>query len=153
MFPKAVADISAAISQISKDVGGPYSKYDPIGVSQLAASAYRLANYAQQLSNQAPGTAIVPADIPQPPWARSAADQLAQPRFQARADVTYLDNEGNQVTSVMTFSIPGAPPATAGSLQAQVELRATDALAFGAGVRYPSAAQFVGASVFTLMQV
>ncbi len=149
----SVADISAAASDISKTAGGIYAAYDPVGVSQLAGAAYSIVNYSVALAAVAPGAPLDPSAVPEAPWSRAAADQFALPMWQARASVDYLDPEGNQVSGIFTIQIPQVLPSTAGSLQAQMELRVTDMLTSPPGTGTPRAGEFVSLGDITLMRV
>lgn len=148
-----VADTSAAASQISKDVGGNYASYNPIGVSQLFGIARRIANSSSALSQADPSSPITAAHVAQAPWARSAADQAAAPMWQARVAITYTDASGVQQDGIAVVNISQVLPSSVASLQAQIELRVADQLAAPPGTGTPREGQLDSVNSITLLAV
>lgn len=148
-----VADLSSAASQISKTVGGAYSAYNPIGVSQLFSIARRISNASGALGD-APGSAPVDASmVAEAPWSRSPAEQAAMPMWQARVTMTYTDAAGVQQEGISVVNISQVLPSSVASLQAQMELRIADQLAAPPGTGTPRTGTLDSIDSITILAV
>lgn len=153
-YAYSVADASAAASAISRDVGGAYAQWSPIGMSQLFSAARQI-GHSQAALNAASPADPLNADTmaAEAPWSRSAADQAAMPVWQARTEVTYTDEGGVEQTGIFTVQIPQVLPSTVGSLRAQLELRITDMLTSPPGTGTPRSGTLTSVGSVTLLQV
>ena len=153
-YAYSVADASAAASAISRDVGGRYASWSPIGMSQLFSAARQIAHSQGALNSASPTDRLDPETMAaEAPWSRSAADQDAMQVWQARTEVTYVDEAGVEQTGIFTVQIPQVLPATVGSLRAQMELRVTDMLATPPGTGTPRSGTLTAVGDITLLQV
>lgn len=147
-------DASAAASAISRDVGGAYAKWSPIGLSQLFSVARSIGNAENALNQAGPGDRLDPeAMTSEAPWSRPPGEQLGMNVWQARTEVTYTDEAGVEQTGIFTVQIPQVLPSTVGSLRAQMELRITDMLATPPGTGTPRSGSLGSIGAITLLQV
>lgn len=147
------ADLSSAASQISKTVGGPYAKYNPIGLSQLFSIARKIANAAKNLIGSSGGSPIDTSMVAEAPWSRSQAEQAAMPMWQARVGITYTDPSGIQQQGISVVNISQVLPSSVASLQAQMELRIQDQLSSPPGTGTPRTGQLDSIDSITLLAV
>lgn len=148
-----VADVSSAASQISKTVGGAYSAYNPIGVSQLFSIARKISNATESLASAQGGQQIDLSMVTEAPWSRSQAEQAAMPMWQARVTMTYTDAAGVQQEGISVVNISQVLPSSVASLQAQMELRVADQLAAPPGTGTPRTGQLDAITSITLLAV
>lgn len=152
-YAYTVTDASSAASQISKDVGGLYASYNPIGVSQLFSIARKIGNSSNAITN-APGSAPIDQSmVAEAPWSRPAAEQAAMPLWQARMEITYTDEAGVQQQGISVVNISQVLPSSVASLQAQMELRVGDQLAAPPGTGTPRTGQLDSIDSITLLAV
>lgn len=147
------AVISEAASQLARDFPQTYPSYSPPGVSALYRVALQVAGSAEAITAASPDSPITDQMVARPPWSRPDAEISAMPVWQARAEITYLDPEGNQLTGISTVTIPQVLPSTVGSLQAQMELRVTDQLSSPPGTGTPRSGTLISVDSITLLAV
>lgn len=148
-----VTDASSAASEISKTVGGAYSSYNPIGVSQLFSIARKIGNSTSQLAAAAGGQQISGSMVAEAPWSRPPAEQAAMPMWQARVTMTYTDSAGIQQQGIAVVNISQVLPSSVASLQAQMELRIADQLAAPPGTGTPRTGTLDSVDSITLLAV
>lgn len=148
-----VTDVSSAASQISRTVGGPYSSYNPIGVSQLFSYARKISNATTALGDAAGSAPIDLSMVAEAPWSRSAAQQAASPQWQARITMTYQDPAGVVQEGITVVNISQVLPTSVASLQAQMELRVADQLSAPPGTGTPREGSLVSIDTITLLSV
>lgn len=128
-FAFSPPDFSAAASEISKTTGGPYAKFDPVGLSQLFSVARTIGSANNALNAAGPGDRLDPGSMSaEAPFSRTDAAQSALPVWYARTEVEYLDETGTPQKGTFTVAIPQVLPPTVGSLRAQLALRIQDML-------------------------
>lgn len=149
----SVTDVSSAASQISRDVGGAYSSYNPIGVSQLFSVARKIGNATTSLATAAGSAPIDLSMVAEAPWSRSAAQQAASPQWQARIGITYADPSGVVQEGITVVNISQVLPSSVASLQAQMELRVADQLGSPPGTGSPREGSLVSINSITLLAV
>lgn len=148
-----VTDASAAASAISRDVGGQYASWSPIGLSQLFSLARQLGNSQAALAGADNASPITDAMIAEAPWSRPPGEQDAAPAWAARVEVSYTDESGVPQSGTFTVSIPQVLPSTVGSLRAQIELRITDMLTSPPGTGTPRSGTLASVGGITLLRV
>lgn len=148
-----VADASSAASQISKDVGGAYASWSPIGMSQLFGIARRIGNATNAVTNADDLAPVVQSMVAEAPWSRPAAEQAAMPQWQARVQMTYTDPSGEVISGISVVNISQVLPSTVGSLKAQIALRIQDQLDAPPGTGTPRQGQLVSVDSVTLLAV
>lgn len=146
-------DFSAAASAISRDVGGQYARFDPVGLSQLFSLGRQIGAAQGALAAAADSDRLTPGMYAEAPWSRSPAGQDALNMWQARVEVEYADEQGVVQSGTFTVTIPQVLPATVGSLRAQLALRITDMLATPPGTGTPRSGTLVSAGSVTILQV
>lgn len=152
-YAYGVQTFQAAASIIRSDVGGDYANYDAPGLSQLFSIARGIGNSQAALAAAAPDTPLADIPIAEAPWSRPASEQAALPSWQARTEVSYVDEAGVQQTGVFTVTIPQVLPSTVGSLQAQMALRISDMLATPPGTGTPRSGTLASIGPITVLQV
>ena len=115
-----LTDATSAASDIARSIGGVFASWDPIGLSQLFSAARRIAGIGQTIGQAGEETVTATLDIPEAPWSRPVDEQVANPAWQARTSVTYINEIGEQVTEYFVVGIEQALPPTVGSLKSQV---------------------------------
>lgn len=152
-FKYLLTDATAAAADIAKSIGGIFAKWDPIGLGQLFSAARRIAGIGQTINNASDETVTSTLNIPEAPWSRSSADQLASPSWQARSQVTYINEIGEQVQEWFTPVVDDVLPPTVGDLKAQVS-SSIDAMLTGRSERdTPRKGQLLSVDSITLMAV
>lgn len=119
-FLYTLTDASSAAAAIAKSVGGDYANYNPIGISQLFSVARAMAKTESAIGNASPNAAIDETMVAEAPWSRPIVDQLTMPEWQARTQVTYINEAGQQVSEWFTVGISLVLPSTVGDLQSQL---------------------------------
>lgn len=148
-----VADVSSAASSISKTVGGAYSAYNPIGLSQLFSVARKIGNATASLGNAAGAAGIDLSMVAEAPWSRPAAEQAAMPMWQARVTMTYTDSAGVQQEGISVVNITQVLPSSVASLNAQMALRVQDQLSSPPGTGTPREGTLNDITSITLLSV
>lgn len=152
-FLYTLTDAASAASDIAKSIGGAFASWDPIGLSQLFSAARRIAGIGQTISTAPDETITSTLDIPEAPWSRSTADQLASPSWTARSLVTYINEVGDQVTEYFQPGIDGVLPVTVGDLKSQVAATIDQQLQQPTGQGTPRRGQLISVDSITLMVV
>jgi len=146
-------DVSSAASSISKSVGGDYANYNPIGISQLFSVARNIAKAGAALGSANPNAQIDQSMVAEAPWSRPLVDQLAMPSWQARSQVTYVNEAGQRVSEYFTVGIDLVLPSTVGDLQSQISSSLDGMLTAGPTEGTPRRGQLVSVDSITLLSV
>lgn len=152
-YSYTLTDVSSAASELSKSVGGDYANYNPIGISQLFSVARGIAKAGAALGAADPNAQIDESMVAEAPWSRPLADQLAMPSWQARSQVTYVNEAGQQVSEWFTVGIDLVLPSTVGDLQSQVASSLDGMLTAGPTEGTPRRGQLVSVDSITLLSV
>lgn len=152
-FLYTLTDAASAAADIAKSLGGSWAKWDPIGLSQLFSAARRIAGIGQVIDTAPDETITTTLNIPEAPWSRSTADQLAAPSWTARSLVTYINEIGEQVTEYFQPGIDKVLPATVGDLKSQVAAQIDQMLTQPTGQGTPRRGQLISVDSITLMVV
>lgn len=152
-FLYTLTDAAAAASDIAKNIGGAFAKWDPIGLSQLFSAAKNIANVGQDIANSTDDRLTATLNIPEAPWSRATVDQLAAPSWTARSLVTYINEIGDQVTEYFQPGIDGVLPSTVGDLKSQVAGQIDQMLTQPTGQGTPRRGQLISVDSITLMVV
>ena len=149
-FKYLLTDATAAAADIAKTIGGIFAKWDPIGLGQLFSAARRIAGIGQTIESAADETVTSTLNIPEAPWSRSSADQLAAPKWTVRANATYLNELGEEVTGWFPITIDTVLPSTVGDLKAQVSSSIDQSLTAASAEGTPRRGQLVSLGTLTL---
>lgn len=152
-FSYTLTDVSSAASEISKSVGGDYANYNPVGISQLFSVARNIAKAGAALAAADASSQIDQSMVAEAPWSRSLADQLAMPSWQARSQVTYINEAGQQVSEWFTVGIDLVLPSTVGDLQSQIASSLDGMLTAAPNEGTPRRGQLLSVDSLTLMSV
>lgn len=152
-FLYTLTDASSAASEISKTVGGSYANYNPIGISQLFSVARTIAKAGAALGAAGEDTAIDDSMVAPAPWSRSLPDQLAMPSWQARTQVQYINEAGQQVTEYFTIGIDQVLPSSVGDLRNQIAGSLDSMLTAAPTQGTPRRGQLVAVNSITLLSV
>lgn len=152
-FLYTLTDVSSAASAIAKSVGGDYANYNPIGISQLFSVARGIAKAGTSLTAADDAAQIDASMVAEAPWSRPIVDQLASPSWQARSQVTYINEAGQQVTEYFTVGIPLVLPSTVGDLRNQVQSSLDGMLTASSDQGTPRRGQLVSVDGITLLSV
>ena len=152
-YAYTLTDVSSAASSIAKSVGGDYANYNPIGISQLFSVARGIAKAGAALGSANPNDQIDQSMVAEAPWSRSIVDQLAMPSWQARSQVTYVNEAGQQVSEYFTVGIDLVLPSTVGDLQSQISSSLDSMLTAGPTEGTPRRGQLVSVDSITLLSV
>lgn len=152
-FLYTLTDAAAAAANIAKTLGGDWAKWDPIGLSQLFSAAKNIANVGKDINGSTDDRLLGSIAIPEAPWSRSVADQLAAPAWTARSLVTYINEIGDQVTEYFQPGIDGQLPITVGDLKSQVAAQIDQMLTQPTGQGTPRRGQLISVDSITLMVV
>jgi hypothetical protein len=146
-------DVSSAASSIAKSVGGDYANYNPIGISQLFSVARGIAKTEAAIRNADPNASIDESMVVEAPWSRPLIDQLAMPSWQARSQVTYINEAGQQVTEWFTVGIDLVLPSTVGDLQNQLASSLDSMLTAPPKPKSPRRGQLISVDAIQLLSV
>lgn len=152
-FLYTLTDASSAASDIAKTIGGVYASYNPIGLSQLFSAARTIAKAGASLGEADASAQIDDTMVAEAPWARSLADQLAMPSWQARTEVQYINEAGQQVTEWFTIGIEQTLPSSVGDLQSQISASLDTMLTAAPNEGTPRRGQLVAVNSITLLSV
>lgn len=152
-FLYTLTDATSAAADIAKSIGGVFAKWDPIGLGQLFAAARRIAGIGQTISTAPDETLTSTLTVPEAPWSRTQEQQLADPQWQARTQVTYINEVGDQVQEYFTPIVSTALPPTVGDLKAQVSSSIDSMLQGTSEQGTPRRGQLISVDSITLMAV
>jgi hypothetical protein len=152
-FLYTLTDAASAASDIAKNIGGIFAKWDPIGLGQLFSAARRIAGIGQTIDQAPDETVTTTLNIPEAPWSRPLVDQNAAPSWDARTLVTYVNEIGDTVQEYFQPSIEGVLPATVGDLKSQVASQVDSMLMGQTENGTPRRGQLLSIDSITLMAV
>lgn len=152
-FLYTLTDVSSAASDIAKTIGGDYSSYNPIGISQLFSRARDIAKASASLASAQASDQIDASMVAEAPWSRSLPDQLTMPSWQAQTSATYINEAGQTVTEWFTVGIEQVLPSTVGDLQTQIAASLDSMLTAAPREGSPRRGQLVGVNSISLLAI
>lgn len=142
-----------AASQAAQMTGVPLTFQQAAGVSSLYGIARSIESKATTLTNAEDDETITARHVSEPPWSRSLDAQNSMPMWHARAQFTYLDEQGNELTDWTTVIITQVLPSTVGRFRTQLQARIEDQLASPPGTGTPRSGTFLSVGRTYLMSV
>ena len=118
-----IIDIGPAVADIHAQAGLRITPGLLPGLSSLFGIARTMEVKADRLTALPDDAAITDAHISEAPYSRPLAQQLASPKYQIRAEITYRAPDGTVVTQWGTGIFNNTPPATAGAMRDEARLQ------------------------------
>lgn len=115
-----VTETISIANQIARDMGTSLSFAENTAISQLYGYARGIENAGLTFQEAEAEQGITSGMVATAPYARDAAEQAAYPLYHVKFEYTYLDQSGNQQTTIKTSVFPDALPGTVGDLTADV---------------------------------
>ena len=154
-YQYASSVIIGAAAAVAREYGQALSFLEAQGIPGLISLARSQDRAIGSLNSAAPGQAIDASMIATWPTAASLAVQAAQPEYMAKAQFTYVNNLGEQVTSMITVTGITELPMTADALALRMTGAAISAYSTPAseGGKYLPADQMASFGQITQLQL
>lgn len=148
-----IAQAQSIAAQVFPDYEGTVAPYNPIGLSQLFGAARRIQNAVVDVATADPSTVSTGFQVAAAPWGRPPDEQAASPKWQARAEFTYTDETGQQLSETMTVIFNQTLPPTFESLQLQTGFLIQNNLSSPPGTGTPRSGVLDSVDTITLIAV
>lgn len=122
------SDVVAAASDIARQEGNPISFEDAQTMTRMYGAARSMERASAAITFAADDAALQSHMISTPPWSSSLQTQVTVPLWEARAQITYTDPQGLEITAWRTVIIPQVLPDTVGGLRDLMASRFQDML-------------------------
>lgn len=122
------SDVVSAASDIARQEGNPISFSDAQTLTSMYSVARSMERASAAITFADDSETITAAHVSEPPWSSSLATQLSVPMWEARAQITYTDPNGLEITAWRTVIIPQVLPDTVGGLRDLMASRFNDML-------------------------
>lgn len=122
------SDLISAANSVARAEGNPLAFEDNARLAQMYSVARSMERASDAITAADDSESIGAHHISEPPWAGSLSLQSAVPMWEARAEITYNDPSGLEITAWRTVIIPQVLPATVGGLRDLMASRFQDML-------------------------
>lgn len=147
-----LTDATSAGAQLAGQYRG-LETFDTVGLSQMFSRARSIANASLSFTQAEDHALLDESMVGLAPWARSDAEMAAQPAYQIKAHVTYVDEFGTEYTEILTATDTGPLSRTVGGMRGRIADKMDALLAAGENTRYPSGATLTGIGRITILAV
>lgn len=115
-----VTDTISMANQIARDAGESLTPETNRAISSLYGYARRMVNAGNTFTASSPSQGITADMIATPPYARDIQEQTTFPIYHVKFQYTYLDQAGNEQTTIRTSVFDNGLGATVGDVTADV---------------------------------
>lgn len=122
------SDVIAAAADIGRQEGQPLSFEDAQTVGRMYGHARTMERASAAITFADDSASIDATMVSEPPWASAITTQVTVPMWEARAQITYTDPDGLEITAWRTVIIPQVLPDTVGGLRDLMASRFQDML-------------------------